>query len=61
MKKLVAVRIDDGDGIRKVSGYVAREKNRARAWTLEVLDADKSKTPEFVEQAEKTRKGNEAL
>lgn len=59
MEKVVAVRIDPvGDNLR-VSGYVARQKNRGRVWSFEIPRKDKAQATAMVEEEEKKRKEQE--
>lgn len=57
MDKLISIRIDDLGGQLRVTGYAAREKNRARLWTFHVDREFKADIPKFVDNAEKARLG----
>ncbi len=56
MDNLVAVVIDDAGAQRRVTGYAARAKNRARVWTFTVAAGDEHLTKEKVLQCEEARR-----
>lgn len=57
MSKLTAVRVEDRGGIRKVSGYVSRGKNRKRVWVVEGTDLSGKELKALVAKMEETRTG----
>lgn len=59
MQKLAAIRIDDTEKGFRVTGLIARQKNRGRVWSIDVDRADKALIRQWVEDREELRKKNE--
>lgn len=55
MDKIVAVRIDDTPDGPRVSGYVARQKNRRLVWSFYIGDLESQEVKDKVEELETIR------
>ncbi len=55
MDKIVAVRIDDTPDGPRISGYVARQKNRRLVWSFYIEDLASQEVRDKVEELETAR------
>lgn len=56
MDELVAIRVDEQPGKKRVHGYVSRGPNRKRVWSIDITDLSDTEARAMIAEFEATRK-----